>query len=185
MSDRRSYAQTRVPSFSPSTNWKRTEKNIIDVSFFEFFCPHWIILLNWLLLFGYPFFFPSELSVILVKFWLDRNSTNLFLLYINSNAFRKSSLSYCSTQWPKEKKIQKDKHRSTKNTYKTKHRVTRTPLKTERELRERVRSSCSTSDTRRVNHPVTNPVISHERGQEYLHILIIYHRQIIIHIGKN
>ena len=73
------------------------KKNIIDVSFFEFFCPHWIILLNWLLLFGYPFSFPSELSVILVKFWLDRNSTNLFLLYINSNAFRKSSLSYCSS----------------------------------------------------------------------------------------
>ena len=58
------------------------KKTIIDVSFFEFFCPHWIILLNWLLLFGYPFSFPSELSVILVKFWLDRNSTNLFLLYI-------------------------------------------------------------------------------------------------------
>jgi hypothetical protein len=33
-----------------------------------------------------------------------------------------------TTQWPKEK-VQKDKQRSTKNTYKTKDRVTRTPLK--------------------------------------------------------
>ena len=30
----------------------------------------------------------------------------------------------------KRKKVQKDKHRSTKHTYKTKDRVTRTPLKT-------------------------------------------------------
>jgi hypothetical protein len=36
-----------------------------------------------------------------------------------------------TTQWPKEKKIQKDKQRSTKYTYKTKDRVTRTPLKTD------------------------------------------------------
>jgi hypothetical protein len=45
--------------------------------------------------------------------------------------------------------------------------VTRTPLKTGGELRSsgRVSSSCSTSDTRRVNQ-VTNPVISHERGKD-------------------
>jgi len=70
------------------------------------------------------------------------------------------------TQWPKEK-VQKDKQRSIKHTYKTKDRVTRTPLKTEGELRcsGRVSSSCSTSDTFRVNL-VTNPVISHERGKD-------------------
>ena len=71
-----------------------------------------------------------------------------------------------TTQWPKEK-VQKDKQRSTKDTYKTKDRVTRTPLKTRVELRcsGRVSSSCSTSDTRHVNL-VTNPVISHERGKD-------------------
>ena len=71
-----------------------------------------------------------------------------------------------TTQWPK-KKVQKDQQRSTKHTYKTKDRVTRTPRKTGCELRcsGRVRSSCSTSDTRRVNL-VTNPVISHERGND-------------------
>ena len=55
------------------------------------------------------------------------------------------------TQW-QMKKIQKDKQRSTKHTYKTKDLVTRIPLKTEGELRcsERLSSSCSTSDTRRV-----------------------------------
>jgi hypothetical protein len=57
-----------------------------------------------------------------------------------------------TTQWPKEK-VQKDKQRSTKLTYKTKGRVTRTPLKIGYELRcsGRVRSSCSTRGTRRVN----------------------------------
>jgi hypothetical protein len=71
-----------------------------------------------------------------------------------------------TTQWPKEK-VQKDKQRSTKHTYKTKERVTRTPLKTGGELRcsGRVSSSCSTSDTRRVNL-VTHPVKSHERGKD-------------------
>ena len=56
------------------------------------------------------------------------------------------------TQWPKEK-VQQEKQRSTKHTHKTKDRVTRTPLKTGGELRcsGSVRSSCSTSDTRRVN----------------------------------
>jgi hypothetical protein len=58
-----------------------------------------------------------------------------------------------------------NKQRSTKHTYKTKDRVT--PLKTGGELRcsGRVGSSCSTSDTLRVNL-VTNPVISHERGKD-------------------
>ena len=69
-------------------------------------------------------------------------------------------------QWPKEK-VQKDKQRSTKHTYKTNDRVTRTPLNTGDELRcsGRVSSSCSTSDTRRVNL-VTNPVINHEWGKD-------------------
>jgi hypothetical protein len=55
------------------------------------------------------------------------------------------------TQW-QMKKIQKDKQRSTKHTHKTKDLVTRTLIKTEDELRcsERLNSSCSTSDTRRV-----------------------------------
>jgi hypothetical protein len=68
-----------------------------------------------------------------------------------------------TTQWPKET-VQKNKQRSTKHTYKTKDRVTRTPLKTGGELRcsGRVSSSCSTSDTHRVNL-VTKPVISHLR----------------------
>jgi hypothetical protein len=71
-----------------------------------------------------------------------------------------------TTEWPKEK-VQKDKQRSTKHTYKTKDRVTRTTLKTGGELWSsgRVSSSCSTSDTCRVNL-VTNPVISHERGKD-------------------
>jgi hypothetical protein len=72
-----------------------------------------------------------------------------------------------TTQWPKEK-VQKDKQPSTKHTYKTKDRVTRTPLKTGGELRcsGRVSSSCSTSDTHRVNL-VTNSVIGHERGKDH------------------
>jgi hypothetical protein len=63
----------------------------------------------------------------------------------------------------RQKKVQNDKQQSTKHTYKTKDRVTRTQLKTGGELRcsRRVSSSCSTSDTHRVNL-VTNPVISHE-----------------------
>jgi len=69
-------------------------------------------------------------------------------------------------QWLK-KKVQTDKQRSTKHTHITKDRVTRTPLKTGNELRcsGRVSSSCSTSDTRRINL-VANPVISHERGKD-------------------
>ena len=70
------------------------------------------------------------------------------------------------TQWPKEK-VQKDKQRSTKHTYKTKDRVTQTTLKTGGELMcsGRVSSTCSTSDTPRVNL-ATKPVISHERGKD-------------------
>jgi hypothetical protein len=52
--------------------------------------------------------------------------------------------------------VQKDKQRSTKHTYKTKDRVIRTSLKI-----GSLNSSCSTSDTCRVNL-VANPVISHE-----------------------
>ena len=64
-------------------------------------------------------------------------------------------------------KVQKDKQRSTEHTHNIKHRVTRSPLKTEGELRcyGRVDSSCSTSDTRRVNL-VTTPVINHEWGKD-------------------
>ena len=68
-------------------------------------------------------------------------------------------------QWPKEK-VQKDKQRSTKQTYKTKDRVTLTPLKTGSKLRcsGTVSSSCSTSGTRCVKL-VSNPVISREWGK--------------------
>ena len=68
-------------------------------------------------------------------------------------------------QWPKEK-VQMGKQRSTKHTYTTKDRVTRIPLNTVGELMcsGKVGSSCSTSDTRRVNL-VTNPVISREWGK--------------------
>jgi hypothetical protein len=71
-----------------------------------------------------------------------------------------------TTQWPKGK-VQKDKQRSTKHTHITKDRVTRTPLKTGGEIKcsARVRSSCSTSDTRRANL-ITNPVICHEWGKD-------------------
>jgi hypothetical protein len=73
-----------------------------------------------------------------------------------------------TTQWPREK-VQGRKN-DLQNihfcTYTTKDRVTRNPLKPGGEpmCSGRVRSSCSTSDTRRVNL-VTNPVISHERGK--------------------
>ena len=68
-------------------------------------------------------------------------------------------------QWPKEK-VQMGKQRSTKHTYTTKDRVTRIPLNTVGELMcsGKVGSSCSTSDTRRVNL-VTIPVISREWGK--------------------
>jgi hypothetical protein len=64
-----------------------------------------------------------------------------------------------TTQWPKEN-VQKDKQRSRKHTYKIKDRVSQTPLNSGGELRcsGRVGSSCSTSDTRRVNL-FTNPMI--------------------------
>ena len=62
-----------------------------------------------------------------------------------------------------QKKKDKRTNRDLQNiTYKTKDRVTRTSLKTgdELECSGMVGSSCSTSDTCRVNL-VTNPVISH------------------------
>jgi hypothetical protein len=61
------------------------------------------------------------------------------------------------------KKVHKDKQRSTKHTYKAKDRVTRTPLKAggERKCSRSVGSFCSTSDTLRVSL-VTSPVISYE-----------------------
>ena len=48
-----------------------------------------------------------------------------------------------------KKKVQKDKHRSTKHTHKTKDRVTRTPLKTGSEVR--CTGRVSSSGTGRVN----------------------------------
>jgi hypothetical protein len=84
-----------------------------------------------------------------------------------------------TTQWSKEK-VQTDKQRSTNHTYKTKDQVTWTPLKTGGELRcsGRVSSSCSTSDTRRVNL-VTHPVISHEQGKD--REVLTLHETIIIY----
>ena len=72
-----------------------------------------------------------------------------------------------TTQWSKEK-VQQDKQRSIKHTHKTKDRVTWTPLKTGGELgcSRMVSSSCFTGDIRRVNL-VTNPVISHEWGNDW------------------
>ena len=66
-----------------------------------------------------------------------------------------------TTQWTKEK-VQKDKQRSTKQTYNPKDRIIRTPLKIrgERRCSGRVSSSCSTSGTCCINL-VTNLVISH------------------------
>ena len=57
-----------------------------------------------------------------------------------------------------KEKVQKDKEQSTKHTYKAKDRVTRTPLRTGGELMcsGMVTSSCSTSDTRRVNTCITS-----------------------------
>jgi hypothetical protein len=60
-----------------------------------------------------------------------------------------------------KKNKQKDKQLYTKHALKTKDRITRTPLR----CSGRVSSSCSTSDTRRVNL-ITNPVISSERGKD-------------------
>ena len=69
-----------------------------------------------------------------------------------------------------KKKVQKDKKRSTKHifcSYKIKDRVIRTPLNTGGELRSsrRASSSCSTSDTHRVDL-VKNPVINPEWGKD-------------------
>jgi len=91
-----------------------------------------------------------------------------------------------TTQWPKEI-VQKDKQRPTKHTHKTKDRVTRTPLKVGGELRcsGRVSSSCSTSDTCRVNL-ITNLVISHEweKDRELFTTLMYNHTSKCYHIAK-
>jgi hypothetical protein len=67
-----------------------------------------------------------------------------------------------------ERKLQKDKQRSTKHTHKTRDRVTRTPLKTGDELRcsERISSSCSTSGNRCVNLVTKLANTSHEWGKD-------------------
>jgi hypothetical protein len=70
-----------------------------------------------------------------------------------------------TTQWPKEKG-QKDKQRSTKYTHKTKEHATLTSLKIWGELRftGRVGSSCSTSDTRRVNNCICQKGLTIPKG---------------------
>ena len=67
-----------------------------------------------------------------------------------------------------KRKSTKGQNDLTKYTHKTKDRVTQTPRKTGGKLRcsGRVGSSCSNSDTHRVNL-VTNPVISHEGGKHW------------------
>ena len=86
------------------------------------------------------------------------------------------------------RKSKEDKHRSTKHTYKIKDRVTRTPLKTGGVLMCSgiVNSSCSTSDTRRVNL-FTNPVINHERGKdrEVFTTSVTYLWSFVTHIFHN
>ena len=71
-----------------------------------------------------------------------------------------------------EEKVQKDKQRATKYTYKTKYRVT---LNIGDELKWfwMVSSSCSISDSRRVN-PVTHSVISHEWLQDNTYTALSY-----------
>jgi hypothetical protein len=68
-----------------------------------------------------------------------------------------------------KEKVQKDKQRSTKHTHKTKDRVTRTPLKFGGECRcsGGISSSCSTSDTRRVN------LVSHGSKHKHFETKII------------
>jgi hypothetical protein len=99
-------------------------------------------------------FFKEIIFLLRRVWWYQRGNQNPFIEQEQT------------TQWPKEK-VQKDYQRSTKHTHKTKDRIIPTPLKTGGELRcsGRVRSSCSTSGTRRVNL-VTNPVISHEWGKD-------------------
>ena len=84
-----------------------------------------------------------------------------------------------------KEKVQKDKERSTKHTHKTKDRVTRTPLRTGGELRcsGMVTSSCSTSDTRRVNTCITYrfQIFRAYSGREQ----ILEYRKIIQNCGRN
>ena len=73
---------------------------------------------------------------------------------------------------------------STKHTHKTKDRVTRTPLQTGSELRYsvlRVNSSCSTSDTRRVNRVVVTFTIGTSHSGLLRSRLTKKHTYIYIH----
>ena len=82
-----------------------------------------------------------------------------YILHINQEEFEDTKRVFRirmpkknRTKWLKEK-VQKDKQRSIKHTHKTKDQITLTPIKSGSELMcsGRVGSSCSTSDTRRVN----------------------------------
>ena len=78
----------------------------------------------------------------------------------------------------------KDKKLSTKHTHKTKDRVTRTSLQTGSELRYsvlRVSSSCSTSDTRRVNRVVVTFTIGTSHSGLLRSILTQKHTYIYIY----
>ena len=78
----------------------------------------------------------------------------------------------------------KDKKLSTKHTYKTKDRVTRTSLQTGSELRYsvlRVNSSCSTSDTHRVNRVVVTFTIGTSHSGLLRSRLTQKHTYIYIH----
>ena len=118
-------------------DFKRFLKFVI---FYCVFCSDWLLQLH-------------ALSLIRRFWWYQRGNLNP---YIEEEQ---------TTQW--QKKVQRDKQRSTKHTHKTKYWVTRIPLKTAGELRYsgRGRSPCP-SGTRRVNL-VTNLVISHEWGTDW------------------
>jgi hypothetical protein len=123
-----------APVFALVYNWARVAQSLM------------LILRNIVLispLFGFTFFNCGKRILLILKRRVWRYQRG------NQNPYIEEEQ---KTQWPKEK-IQNDKQRSTKHTYKAKDRVTRTPLKTGGELRcsGRVSTSCSTSDTRRVN----------------------------------
>jgi hypothetical protein len=84
-----------------------------------------------------------------------------------------------------KEKVQKDKQRSTIHTHETKDRVTRTPLRTGGELRcsGMVISSCSTSDTRRVNTCITSSAKYFGHNQDENKFW--NHRKIIQNCGRN
>ena len=82
-----------------------------------------------------------------------------------------------------KKKYKRTKKLSTKHTHKTKERVTQTPLQTGGELRcsVRVSSSCSTSDTRRVNRVVVTFTIGTSHSGVLRSRLTQKHTYIYIH----